>query len=106
SICIFPEGRIPEEAIFLDAFKNGAFRLAIEHKIPIVPITFADNKKRLPYEALFSGNPGKMRVKIHRFIETTGLTSKDEQQLKAKARSVIYNQLLAFYEEGKERDRS
>lgn len=106
SICIFPEGRIPEEAIFLDAFKNGAFRLAIEHKIPIVPITFADNKKRLPYKALFSGSPGKMRVNIHRFIKTAELTLKDEQPLKAKARSVIYNQLLAFYEDDKEKNRS
>ena len=49
SICIFPEGLVPEEHIILDEFKDGAFRLAINHKTPIVPITFADNKKRFSY---------------------------------------------------------
>ena len=47
SICIFPEGGVPEEHIELDDFKDGAFRLAINHHIPIVPITFGDNKKTI-----------------------------------------------------------
>jgi 1-acyl-sn-glycerol-3-phosphate acyltransferase len=39
SICIFSEGGVPDdESILLDTFKDGAFRLAIEHQIPIVPI--------------------------------------------------------------------
>ena len=38
SVCIFPEGGVPyDESIVLDTFKDGAFRLAIEHQIPIVP---------------------------------------------------------------------
>src|SRR5690606_22932372 len=76
SICIFPEGGVPEEHIDLDAFKDGAFRLAIHHQIPIVPITFADNKKRFSY-TFFSGSPGRMRVKIHEFLPTEGLEVKD-----------------------------
>lgn len=96
SICIFPEGGVPEDSVFLGKFKDGAFRLAIEHGIPIVPLTFADNKKRFPYEGIFSGTPGKLRVKIHRFIPTDSLAPEDKQQLKAEARAVIYNQLLAF----------
>lgn len=95
SICIFPEGGVPEGDILLDEFKDGAFRLAIEHKIPVVPITFADNKKRFPYH-FTSGGPGKMRVKIHRFLETKTLTLSDRKKLKAEARAVIYDQLLAF----------
>src|SRR6476620_9652011 len=72
-ICIFPEGGVPEdESILLDEFKDGAFRLAIEHQIPIVPITLADNKKRFSYTFL-SGSPGLMRVKVHRFVETKGM---------------------------------
>ena len=57
----------------LDEFKDGAFRLAINHQIPVVPITFADNKKRFSY-TFFSGGPGRMRVKIHKFLDTKGLT--------------------------------
>lgn len=95
SICIFPEGGVPEEHIELDEFKDGAFRLAINHHIPVVPITFADNKKRLSY-TFFSGSPGKMRVKIHRFLATDNLKTADTKSLNNKARSIILNQLKTF----------
>jgi len=94
SICIFPEGLVPEEHIILDEFKDGAFRLAINHKTPIVPITFADNKKRFSY-TFFSGGPGKMRVKIYKFLETENLTVNDTKSLNSKARMIILNQLKA-----------
>ncbi|MEL0651717.1 lysophospholipid acyltransferase family protein [Algibacter sp. TI.3.09] len=95
SICIFPEGGVPEEHIDLDAFKDGAFRLAINHQIPVVPITFADNKKRFSY-TFFSGGPGRMRVKMHKFISTEGLTIKETRELNDASREIIYNQLQAF----------
>lgn len=92
SICIFPEGGVPDESVVLDEFKDGAFRLAIDHQIPIVPMTFYDNKKRFSYKFL-SGSPGKMRVKIHKFISTEGKTQKDKKALKEQSRTVIYNEL-------------
>lgn len=92
SICIFPEGQVPDEHIMLDEFKDGAFRLAINHQIPIVPLSFMDNKKRFSY-TFFSGGPGKMRVKIHKFISTEGLTIKDTKQLNDEARNIFLNQL-------------
>lgn len=67
SICIFPEGGVPEESVELDRFKAGAFKLSVEHQLPLVPMTFFDNKKRFSY-AFFSGGPGQMRVKIHPFL--------------------------------------
>ncbi|WP_299393514.1 lysophospholipid acyltransferase family protein [uncultured Gelidibacter sp.] len=96
SICIFPEGGVPDEQIILDEFKDGAFRLAINHQIPIVPMTFADNKERFPF-VFFSGGPGKMRVKIHKFLSTEGLISKDAKQLNQEARSGILQQLIAYH---------
>ncbi|MDX1317642.1 MAG: lysophospholipid acyltransferase family protein [Xanthomarina gelatinilytica] len=92
SICIFPEGGVPEEHIVLDTFKDGAFRLAINHQIPIVPMTFLDNKKRFSY-TFFSGGPGKMRVKIHPFIETKGLTIQDTKLINEKTRKLILKTL-------------
>ncbi|WP_188461502.1 lysophospholipid acyltransferase family protein [Bizionia arctica] len=92
SICIFPEGGVPEEDVFLDTFKDGAFRLAINHQIPVVPMTFLDNKKRFSY-TFFSGGPGRMRAKIHPFIETEGLTIKDTKELNSKAKAVILKTL-------------
>ena len=95
SICIFPEGGVPEEHIELDEFKDGAFRLAINHPIPIVPLTFADNKKRLSY-TFFSGGPGKMRVKMHNFLSTVGLTIDNTKSLNEKGRHIILKQLQTF----------
>ena len=99
SICIFPEGGVPDdESILLDEFKDGAFRLAIEHEIPIIPITFADNKERFSY-TFMSGSPGIMRVKIHSFVETRGKTienKKDIREVKEQVKEIIYNQLRIF----------
>lgn len=92
SICIFPEGGVPEEHIVLDDFKDGAFRLAINHQIPIVPITFYDNKKRFSY-TFFSGGPGKMRALIHKFIKTEGLKIEETKTLNSCARQIILNDL-------------
>ena len=93
SVCIFPEGGVPDDmTIQLDEFKDGAFRLAIEHQIPIAPMTFHDNKKRFSYE-FFSGSPGKMRAKVHRVISTKGLVLKDKAELRLKTRKVILNEL-------------
>jgi 1-acyl-sn-glycerol-3-phosphate acyltransferase len=95
SICIFPEGGVPDEHIVLDEFKDGAFRLAINHHIPIVPITFGDNKKRLSY-TFFSGGPGKMRVKIHKFLATKDLTIKETKALNEEAKDIILKQFQSF----------
>lgn len=92
SVCIFPEGGVPEESIVLDHFKDGAFRLAIEHKIPIAPMTFHDNKKRFSY-TFFSGGPGMMRVKCHKVIPTELLELEDKRMLKLQTREIILNEL-------------
>lgn len=95
SICIFPEGLVPEVDVELAPFKDGAFRLAINHQIPIVPLTFADNKKRFSY-VFFSGGPGIMRVKMHQFFRTEGLAIKETKPLNEKVRTVILNQLKVY----------
>lgn len=93
SICIFPEGGVPEEHIVLDEFKDGAFRIALEHGLPIVPMVFFDNKKRFSY-TFFSGSPGKMRAKIYPIIETRGKTLEDKNALKQQVREIILQPLL------------
>lgn len=96
SVCIFPEGGVPDdESVLLDTFKDGAFRLAIEHQIPIVPISFADNKKRFSY-TFFSGSPGLMRVKIHSQVDTFGKTGSSRKVIREEVRDTIYSQLQEF----------
>jgi len=93
-ICIFPEGGIPpNESLVLDQFKDGAFRLAIEHKIPIAAMVFYDNKKRFP-ERFLSGTPGKMRAKTLNTIPTVGLKLENKRVLRNQTREIILKELM------------
>lgn len=92
SICIFPEGGVPDEKVVLDEFKDGAFKMAIAHKIPVVPITFYDNKKRFSF-TFFSGGPGRVRAKVHQFFETGILSAEDTSTLRQEVRDVIWKEL-------------
>lgn len=94
SVCIFPEGGVPDdETVVLDEFKDGAFRLAIDFEIPVVPMTFVGLKKMFPFR-FFAGHPGKVLVYQHAFINTKGLSQKDKPDLKEQTRNVILQPLL------------
>ena len=91
---IFPEGTIPAKSPHLGNFKIGAFRLAIEKQVPIVPVTMLDNAARFPEQKPLVGRPGRMRVIIHRPISTTNLKSDDAEMLKMKVYRIIEQTLL------------
>ncbi len=94
SICIFPEGGVPADtSLLLDTFKDGAFRLAIAHQIPIVPLVFYDNKKRFPY-IFTKGSPGRMRVKIKEFLPTQGLGQENKKEIREKTWKIIQQELI------------
>jgi 1-acyl-sn-glycerol-3-phosphate acyltransferase len=92
SICIYPEGGVPDPSVALDKFKKGAFKIAIEHQIPIVCLTFLDNKKRFPF-AFFSGKPGRLRVKYHKPQSTQGLSQSDVSLISDRFRNLILEDL-------------
>ena len=95
SICIFPEGGVSDDLeLVLGDFKDGAFRLAIDHQIPVVPLTFLDNKKRFPF-FFFKGNPGQMRAYLHRPLSTQGYQQTEKRKLKEITRDLIYSKLTS-----------
>ncbi|WP_439127820.1 lysophospholipid acyltransferase family protein, partial [Polaribacter sp.] len=93
SMAIFPEGLVPTEDVVLAPFKKGAFSLAIEFKIPIVPQTYYDCKRFFSWD-VFKGGPGKLRVKQHTFIETKEMSVvKDMNNLKDQTFQIIQQEL-------------
>ena len=93
SMAIFPEGLVPTEDVVLAPFKQGAFSLAIEFTIPIVPQTYYDCKRFFSWD-VFKGRPGKLRIKQHKFIETKEMSVvNDMNQLKDKTFATIYQEL-------------
>lgn len=91
SMLIFPEGKIGNQVPEMSTFKVGAFRLAIENNIPIVPITILDNHRRMESGGFNNGGtPGRMRVLVHKPVEVEGLTMEDLPALQKKIRAIIH----------------
>ena len=94
-LCIFPEGGIPDPSFKIASFKMGAFKLAIDTGVPILPITFPDNKKHFP-EFFDGGYPGRLRATIHNPIETKNLTEADLSELRDRCFNLINDELTRF----------
>jgi 1-acyl-sn-glycerol-3-phosphate acyltransferase len=93
SMAIFPEGLVPTENVVLAPFKKGAFSLAIEFKIPIVPQVYYDCKRLFSWDAL-KGGPGVFRIRQHAFISTKELVSDDLENLQKQTFTLMYNDLV------------
>lgn len=98
SICIFPEGGVPNPSLFLAPFKDGAFFIAIDQQIPILVFTIEGMKRQFPHQ-LTQGYPGKVRIKRHPVISTKGLTVEDKSTLKKQCYALIHSQLEIFERE-------
>lgn len=91
TLIIFPEGKIGDEyPPILHEFKNGPFRLAIELKIPILPITSL-NTWQIQWDSGFKlgSRPGICDIFVHKPIETTFLSIDDADMLKDKVYNII-----------------
>jgi 1-acyl-sn-glycerol-3-phosphate acyltransferase len=91
TMIIFPEGKIADDyPPVLHAFKNGPFRLAIESKIPVVPVTSLNTWQILWDTGVKHGSkPGICRVFVHKPIETSHLTIDDADSLRDEVRRVM-----------------
>ncbi len=96
SVVIFPEGTISKDyPPPLQEFKNGPFRLAIELKIPILPITSLDTwKVMLDTGSKYGSRPGICNIFVHNPIETTGRSVDDADALKDEVYNVIKKKLV------------
>jgi 1-acyl-sn-glycerol-3-phosphate acyltransferase len=93
SLVIFPEGGIiTEKDPVLSRFKDGAFRVAIEKQIPVVPVTIPYNWIILPPDQ-FVLHWHPLKVVFHEPIETTGLTMNDLESLKTTVFQIIDHEL-------------
>jgi len=87
SVMIFPEGTRSVTAEMLP-FKDGAFRLAIDAGVPILPLALHGTATALPKHDWRFGRSTAV-VQVLDPIETTGLTAADVPALKQRVRDVI-----------------
>lgn len=87
SVMIFPEGTRSKTAELLP-FKDGAFRLAIEAGVPILPLAVSGTSNALrKHDWRFGQSVAEVRVLDP--VETAGLTLADVPELKARVRDTI-----------------
>lgn len=95
SIVIFPEGARTHTGK-MRQFKKGAFYIATEEKLPIVPITING-----PFDVLKRGTldlkPGKLELVIHKPIPTENICEDDIPELIDTTREIIYSALWEKY---------
>lgn len=94
SIVIFPEGGIHHQIQpGVAAFKEGAFSLAIQTGLPIVPVTICNNWYILPDDGYWLPRNGVCKSIIHKPIQTGNLNEKDIPELRDSCRQIIADSL-------------
>ena len=87
SVIIFPEGTRSPTGEMLP-FKDGAFRLAIDAGVPILPLVVSGTGTALPKHGWRFGR-SNAEVRVLPPVETTGLTTADVGTLKQRVRALI-----------------
>ena len=91
SVIFFPEGTRSTDGQLL-RFKRGAFRMAVDLGLPILPLTVTGTRDVLPANTS-DLMPGSARLIIHEPISIEGVTVKDCQELSDRVREVIASSL-------------
>ncbi|MCA9736706.1 MAG: lysophospholipid acyltransferase family protein [Gemmatimonadota bacterium] len=87
TIVLFPEGTRSATGHLLP-FKKGAFVLAIQSRVPLVPVAVAGTRQIMP-KGSFRVRPGHIRIKVGAPIETAGLTHEDRDALLQRSHDAI-----------------
>src|SRR4030081_2378276 len=87
SVMIFPEGTrsMTEELL---PFKDGAFKLAIEAQVPILPIAVAGTRDCMAKHS-FAFRRARAKARVLAPIPTTGMTNRDVAALRDRTRALI-----------------
>lgn len=86
SIIIFPEGSRTKTGK-MGPFKKGAFQMALDLKLPIVPITINGSYEIMPIDSYFI-NPHKMELIIHDPIPTRQYAADNIRDLAVNIRAL------------------
>jgi 1-acyl-sn-glycerol-3-phosphate acyltransferase len=87
SVMIFPEGTRSVGGDMLP-FKDGAFRLAVDTGVPILPLALSGTGPALPKRGFLLGR-SIAEVRVLEPIETAGLTTRDVPALRDRVRARI-----------------
>jgi len=87
SLIVFPEGtRSPDGKV--GRFKGGVFLIAIEHGLPVVPVSVAGSREVM-LKGYVTVRPGTVAVTIHEPVPTAGLGRDDARELARRVQQIV-----------------
>ncbi|MBA3900212.1 MAG: 1-acyl-sn-glycerol-3-phosphate acyltransferase [Bacteroidetes bacterium] len=92
-LMIFPEGTISKNLPKPGSYKSGAFAIAIQKQVSIIPVSFITNWKLLQNGWKGRSGPGISEIIIHPAIPTTGLNKDNIHLLQEQVKSIINGSL-------------
>ncbi len=95
SVMFFAEGTRAKDKQVLP-FHNGAFKLAIEEQVPVLPIVIDGSHDCLPKHTWVFTKTAHIRVEVQSPIETKGMTEKDLPALRNMVRNTIMDRLAQW----------
>ena len=95
SVVFFPEGTRSPDGIIRD-FKKGAFKMALDLNLPILPVTIIGTKEILPNKTI-NLFPGKVLMRIHEPISVKDYSDENLNALIQKAREIMVKDIKNHY---------
>ena len=99
SVMLFPEGTRTRDGS-LGEFKDGAFRLAVDHQVPILPLVVNGTRKALQAES-WRMNVTSAEVRVLAPIPTAGMCRDDVPALRDRVRGLIATEVAVMRSEGR-----
>ena len=95
SVMIFPEGGIKtKNPPLMTDFQDGAFKMAIQQQVPIVPIALLTNYQIMPDASPFRVHRRTVEAVILPPIDTLGKTQADVSELRVRCYEIITKALI------------
>jgi 1-acyl-sn-glycerol-3-phosphate acyltransferase len=96
SVMFFPEGTRSRDGR-VQRFSDGAFRLAIETGVPVLPIAIDGTHEALPKHSIwFDPNPEPIRVKVLDPVDTSAYAEGEARALQRHVRAKIIQQIATW----------
>jgi 1-acyl-sn-glycerol-3-phosphate acyltransferase len=99
SLIVFPEGKRTRDG-HVDEFQDGAFRVAQQLEIPLVPVSLVGS-----FQHHRTGHwmfwPATITVHLHDTIDTSGMTKENVPELRRRVREIVLTPVDEFLQKSK-----